>query len=239
MSIFLSECIGTFILLLLGNGVVANVVLNKTKGQNSGWIVITFGWAMAVYIAVIVAQPSGAHLNPAVSIALAYKGALAMHLLPQYILAQCIGAALGAFMVWVLHKPHYEQTADADLKMATFCTSPAINNLTANLLTEIAATFVLVYTILYLKPTTAPIGSLDSLPVALVVLGVGLCLGGTTGYALNPARDFMPRLIHALLPIKNKANNNWAYSWVPIVGPIVGALLAAVVHNFMVAPINN
>ena len=233
MTNFLSEFIGTTILILLGNGVVANVVLNKTKGNNSGWLVITLGWAMALYVAVLVSSASGAHLNPAVSIAMVLHNKLAIAALPIYILAQCLGAALGATLVWLLHKDHFDATTDADAKLAVFSTGPAIPNTISNFCSEVIGTFILVYTILYFKDAQFAIGPLSALPVALVLLAIGLCLGGTTGYCLNPARDFMPRLMHFLLPIKNKRNSNWSYSWIPVLGPIVGGILAVLLFKIM------
>lgn len=233
MTIFLSEFIATTMLVFLGNSVVANVVLNKTKGHNSGWLVITLGWAMAVYIAVIIGHASGAHINPAVSIAMAIKGNISIANLPMYILAQCLGAAFGSTLVWVMHKPHFNATTDAQAKLAVFCTSPAIANTFYNLLSEILGTFALVFTLLFFENPAQPLGSINALPVALVVLGIGLCLGGTTGYAINPARDFMPRLMHFLLPIKNKSHSNWGYSWIPIVGPIIGGILAVLIFSLL------
>jgi glycerol uptake facilitator protein len=233
MNVFISEFIGTALLLLLGNGVVANVLLNKTKGQNSGFIVITIGWAMAVFAAVIVSGASGAHLNPAVTIAMAAKGSLAWSLVLPYILAQLLGAALGTTLVWVMYKDHYDATDDVDLKLATFCNTPAIPNVLLNFITEVIGTFVLVFTILYFKKPEHPLGTIEALPVAFIVLAIGLCLGGPTGYAINPARDFMPRIMHFLLPIKNKRDSAWSYSWIPVVAPICGGLLAVFVNNII------
>jgi glycerol uptake facilitator protein len=235
MTPFISEIIGTAILILLGGGVVANVVLNKTIGNNSGWMVITTGWALAVYVAVVVAGPySGAHINPAVSIGLAISGKFAWECVPSYILAQMIGAMLGALTVWLFYKPHFDATEDADSKKAVFCTAPAIRNTFFNFFGEAIGTFVLIFTILYFTNATITdtqtvigLGSLGALPVAFLVWSIGLSLGGTTGYAINPARDLGPRIMHAFLPIKNKASSDWSYSWIPIVGPIVGASIAA------------
>ncbi len=227
MTVFVAEMIGTALLITLGNGVVANVVLQKTKGQNSGWIVIVFGWAMAVFIAVYVAAPySGAHLNPVVTLALALLGKVGWGLVPLYILAQFIGAMLGAFVVWVVYRQHLDQTPDPALQRALFCTSPAIRSTLDNLLSEIIGCFILIFGVLFLTGAENSLGSLDALPVALLVLGIGLSVGGTTGYAINPARDLGPRIMHALLPIKGKGDSDWSYSWIPIVGPVVGALLA-------------
>jgi glycerol uptake facilitator protein len=235
MTPFIAEIIGTALLILLGGGVVANVVLNKTIGNNSGWIVITTGWALAVYVAVVVAGPySGAHINPAVSISLAVAGKFPWESVPLYVLGQMIGAMVGATLVWVVYKNHFEATEDGDSKKAVFCTAPAIRNTFSNFISEAIGTFVLIFTILYFTNATISdsqtiigLGSLGAVPVAFLVWSIGLSLGGTTGYAINPARDLGPRIVHALLPIKNKASSDWGYSWIPIVGPIFGASLAA------------
>ena len=204
MNIFIGELIGTFLLILLGNGVVANVILNKTKGNGGGWIVITFGWAMAVFVGVFVAsKASGAHLNPAISIALAAIGKFEWALVPSYILAQLLGAMTGSFLMWLAYKKHFDEVNDADAMMAIFCTAPAIRNTVANLATEIIGTFVLMLGVLFIVAPQNSLGALDALPVALLVLGIGLSLGGPTGYAINPARDLGPRIIHFILPIKN------------------------------------
>ncbi len=234
MSPFLAEIIGTAFLILLGDGVVANVVLNKTKGNNSGWIVITFGWAIAVFVGVYVAAASsGAHLNPAVTIGLAASDKFDWALAPIYIAGQFIGAMLGAFLMWVAYKKHFDETADADAKLAVFCNSPAIPNVPFNLTTEIIGTFALVFGVLFITGADVKLGSLDALPVALLVLGIGLSLGGPTGYAINPARDLGPRIMHFILPIKDKGSSGWGYSWIPVVGPIVGGLLAALVYKMI------
>lgn len=238
MSPFLAEISGTALLLMMGGGVVANVVLDKTKGNGSGWIVITTGWALGVFIGVVVAGPySGAHLNPAVSISLALTGKFDPGQLPIYILGQFIGAAIGAFLVWVMYKDHFRVSNDAELKRAIFCTSPSIRNIPINLTCEIIGTFVLLFVVLYNSgaellsddDTSTPIGlgALGAIPVAFLVWVIGLSLGGTTGYAINPARDLGPRLVHAFLPIKNKASSDWSYAWVPVIGPIIGGALAA------------
>ncbi len=235
MTPFIAEIIGTALLILLGQGVVANVVLNKTIGNNSGWIVITAGWALAVYVAVVVTGPySGAHINPAVSIGLAIAGKFPWESVPTYILAQMIGAMLGASTVWLMYKDHFDATKDGDSKKAVFCTAPAIRNLFSNLFSEIVGTFVLVFTILYFTnasiddtQTMIGLGSLGALPVAFLVWAIGLSLGGTTGYAINPARDLGPRMMHAILPIKDKSPNDWGYAWIPVLGPIIGASIAA------------
>lgn len=235
MTPFIAEIIGTFLLLLLGGGVVANVVLKGTKGHNSGWIVICTAWGLAVYVGVVVAAPySGAHLNPAVSLGLAIAGKFSWASVPSYILAQFIGAMIAAAVVWLMHKDHFDITEDQDAKRAVFCNTPAIRNPFLNLFTEVVGTFVLVFTVLYFTDATLTdtktiigLGSLGALPVAFLVWGIGLSLGGTTGYAINPARDLGPRIMHAVLPIKNKGTNDWGYAWIPVVGPFVGGALAA------------
>ncbi len=227
MTPFVAEIIGTAFLLLLGDGVVANVVLKGTKGENSGWIVISFGWGMAVFVAVfIVAAYSGAHINPAVTLGLAIAGKFGWGQVPLYLLAQFIGAAIGAFLVWLHYRDHFNATADADAKLAVFCTGPAIRNTFSNFISEVIGTFVLVFAVLYIVAPDVGLGALDALPVGLLVLVIGLCLGGTTGYAINPARDLSPRLMHFLLPIPNKRDSDWGYAWIPVLGPFVGGVLA-------------
>lgn len=228
MNIFTGEIIGTGLLILLGDGVVANVVLNKTKGNNGGWIVITFGWAIGVFVGVFVAsKASGAHLNPAVTIALAILHKVSWINVPQYIAGQMIGAMIGSIAVWAVYGKHFFQTDDTDAKRAVFCTAPAIRSSLNNLVTEIIGTFVLVFGVLFIIAPSSSLGALDALPVALLVLGIGLSLGGATGYAINPARDLGPRIMHAILPIGKKSDSDWKYSWIPIAGPIIGACLAA------------
>lgn len=235
MSQFTAEIIGTMFLILLGNGVVANVVLNGTKGNSSGWIVITTGWALGVFTGVVIAGPySGAHLNPAVTIGLAIAGKFSWADAPMFIAAQFIGAMLGAFFVWLMYKDHFTKTDDPGLKAAVFCTSPAIRNTTSNLFSEIIGTFVLIFVIFYFTnaewgPEKTPIGlgSLGAVPVTFLVWAIGLSLGGTTGYAINPARDLGPRIMHAILPIPDKGNADWGYAWIPVAGPVAGAALAA------------
>lgn len=234
MNIFTGELLGTFLLILLGDGVVANVLLNKTNGNNSGWIVITFGWAMAVFTGVYIAAPaSGAHLNPAVTVALAYLDKVSWNDVPMYFAGQMAGAMLGAAAVWVAYHKHFEATENAALKLSVFVTGPAIRSLGFNVLTEIIATFVLIFGVLMIVAPSSSLGALDALPVALLVLGVGICLGGATGYAINPARDLGPRIMHAILPIKGKGPSDWSYSWVPIAGPLIGSLLAAILFQLM------
>lgn len=239
MDEFVAEFVGTSLLIAMGSGVVANVVLNKTKGQNSGWIVITTAWALGVFIGVVVAGPySGAHLNPAVSISLAIVGDFPWAMVPKYIFAQILGAMFGSTIAWLVYKDHFDATEDQGLKFAPFGTVPAIRNYSSNLISEIVGTSVLIIVILYstepmlndTNGTPIGLGSLGALPVAFLVWVIGLSLGGTTGYAINPARDFGPRLMHQLLPIKGKGGSDWKYSWVPIVGPIIGASLAAGIY---------
>lgn len=241
MTPFIAEIIGTFLLILLGNGVVANVVLEKTKGNNSGWIVITTGWALAVFMGVVVAGPySGAHLNPAVTISLAITGAFDWTQVLTYVCAQLIGAMIGAFFVWVSHKDHYDATEDKGGILATFSTGPAIRNIPRNFISEVIGTFVLVFVVLYFTGAELTVenrenakiglGSLGALPVAFLVWAIGLSLGGTTGYAINPARDLGPRIMHTILPIKNKGASDWSYGWVPIIAPIVGGAIAAILY---------
>jgi|TARA_B110000263_G_scaffold157334_1_gene136681 glycerol uptake facilitator protein len=237
MTPFIAEIIGTALLFLLGGGVVANVELKKTIGNNSGWLVITTGWALAVYVAVVVTESySGAHINPAVSIGLAIAGEFPWKSVPSYILAQMVGAMIGAFTVWLVYKKHFDATKDVESKKAVFCTAPAIRNTFYNLISEIVGTFVLIFTILNFTKATITdtqeiigLGSLGAMPVAFLVWAIGLSLGGTTGYAINPARDLGPRIMHAILPIKNKASSDWSYSWIPVIGPIIGASIAALI----------
>ncbi|QTE37941.1 MIP/aquaporin family protein [Mucilaginibacter gossypii] len=238
MSPFVAELIGTMLLILLGDGVVANVVLKDTKGNNSGWIVITTAWGLAVFVGVVVAGPySGAHLNPAVTIALAIAGKFAWANVVPYIIAQFAGACIGAFLVWVMYYDHFKRTNDPASILAVFCTGPAVRNYISNIASEIIGAFVLLFTIFYIAgaeitPAKTPIGlgSVGAIPVALLVWVIGLSLGGTTGYAINPARDLGPRFMHMLLPIKGKGTSDWAYAWIPIIGPLVGASIAAVLY---------
>lgn len=233
MTPFLGEFIGTMLLIVLGDGVVANVVLNKTKGQNSGWIVITFGWAMAVFLGVYVSLKLGGsgHLNPAVTIAMTAFNGFDSSMLATYIGAQFAGAFAGATLVWLAYQQHFAATEDKDLKLAVFCNAPAIRSVGNNLITEIIGTFVLVFGALTMSPAASSLGSLDALPVALLVLGIGLSLGGPTGYAINPARDLGPRIAHFILPIPGKRDSDWGYSLIPVIGPIAGALLAALLFK--------
>lgn len=238
MNEFTAELLGTMLMILMGAGVVANVVLKGTKGNNSGWIVITTAWALGVYIGVVVAGPvSGAHLNPVVTLALTITGKFSVAKVGMYVLAQFLGAAIGALLVWISYKDHFNSTDDQASKLGVFCTSPAIRNYPINFICELIGTFALIFVILYITgpeindATHTPIGmgSLGAIPVSLLVWVIGLSLGGTTGYAINPARDLAPRIMHAILPISNKGGNDWQYAWVPILGPIAGSTLAAVV----------
>lgn len=248
MSPIIAEIVGTAILILFGGGVVANVVLNQTKGNNSGWIVITWGWGMGVFVAVFtVGQFSGAHINPAVTVGLAIAGLFDWIMVLPYILAQTAGGFLGAVLVWLAYRDHFAITEDGPTKLAVFSTAPEIRNYTSNFITETIGTFILVYGVLYLsspgfinvdgelltsiviegQDVGIGLGALSALPVGLLVLGIGLALGGPTGYAINPARDLGPRIAHAILPFSNKGSSDWAYSWVPILAPLVGAAIAA------------
>ncbi len=248
MSAYLAEFLGTAILVLLGNGVVANVLLEKTKGHGAGWIVITAGWAFAVFVGVAgVNEFSGAHLNSAVTIGLVAAGKFAAAKAPGYLAAQLSGAFLGAVLVYLFYQDHYDATSDPDLKLATFCTSPNIRNLPRNFFCEALGTFVLMITVLlFVSPTfqmdnadanskvQVGLGSIGAAQVGLLVFAIGLSLGGTTGYAINPVRDLGPRLAHALLPIKGKRDADWGYAAIPVLGPIVGAIAAALVYRLMV-----
>lgn len=254
MNPFLAEFIGTSILLLFGCGVVANVILNKTKGNSSGWIVITWGWGMGVFIAVYtMGQFSGAHINPAVTIGLATAGLFEWGMVVPYIMAQTAGGFFGGFLTWLAYKDHFEATENGSTKLAVFSTIPEIRNYSSNFITETIGTFILIFGILYLsnpgfidmdgeflstiiisgEEVGFGLGALAALPVALLVFGIGLALGGPTGYAINPARDLGPRIAHAVLPFSNKGSSDWAYSWVPIIAPSVGAVLAALAFRLL------
>ena len=254
MQIYLAEFIGTALLVLLGNGVVANVVLPKTKGSGAGWIVITFGWGMAVFVGVwCVGAISGAHLNPAVTIGLALAEKFDWVSMPGYIAAQLLGAIAGAMLVYFFYGDHYAASDDPDAKLATFATMPAIHNLPRNLLNEVVGTGVLVLAVLLaVDPSITMdsgaeieqsgamkigLGTLGALPVGLLVFSIGLSLGGTTGYAINPARDLGPRIAHALLPIPGKRDSDWGYAWVPVVGPLVGAVVAVQLWRLLATPV--
>ena len=233
MSPFMGEFVGTALLIIMGDGVVANVVLNKTKGNNGGWIVITFGWAMAVFLGVYASNKlgGGGHLNPAVTLALTAFADFDHTLIIPYLAGQFAGAFFGSVVVWIAYRQHFDVTEDKDSKLAVFCTGPAIRSAGNNFITEMIGTFVLVFGAMALSPAATTLGSLDHLPVGLLVLAIGLSLGGPTGYAINPARDLAPRVAHFVLPIKNKRDSDWSYSWIPVMGPIVGGLLAAAVFG--------
>ena len=235
MTPFFGELVGTALLILLGDGVVANVLLKGTKGENAGWIVITFGWGMAVFAAVFcVAAFSGAHINPAVTLGLATAGKFPWASVPSYLIAQFIGGALGAFLTWLHYRPHFLHTEDGNLKLGVFCTAPEIRSGGANFISEVIGTFVLVFGVLYMAAPETGLGALDALPVGLLVLAIGLCLGGTTGYAINPARDLSPRVMHALLPLgKGKRDSDWGYAWIPVLGPFAGGALAALAYGVL------
>ena len=233
-----AEFIGTFLLILLGNGVVANVVLKDTKGFDSGWIVISLGWGLGVFVGVTVAVPvSGAHINPAVTLGLAAAGKFAWSQVLPYILVQMAGAAAGAGTVWLFYRHHFNRTEDPGAQLGCFATGPAIRKPGSNFISEVIGTFVLIFVILYIadpaillddgEEIKMGLGTLGALPVALLVTAIGLSLGGTTGYAINPARDLAPRIMHNLLPMDHKGSSDWAYAWIPFFGPLVGALLAA------------
>jgi glycerol uptake facilitator protein len=234
MTPFFGEFIGTGLLILLGQTVVSNVVLQKTKGHNSGWIVISFGWAMAVFVGVYCsAAASKAHLNPAVTLAFAVLGKIPWSLVPVYIAAQMLGAMTGSLLAWLCFRPHFGATTDADAKLAVFCTAPAIRSPLDNLVTETIATFILILGVLFIAAPSSSLGALDALPVGLLVLAIGLGPGGPTGYAINPARDLGPRIMHAILPVPGKRDSDWAYAWIPVAGPILGSLAAVAVFKLL------
>jgi len=250
MQLFVAELIGTALLILFGNGVVANVVLSQTKGSGAGWLTIAAGWGIAVYIgAFCSAEISGAHLNPAVTIAMIVADKLPLSAATIYIAGQFVGAMIGAVLVYVFYRSHFHVTSDADSKLACFCTGPAIRNIPQAFLCEAIGTFALLLPIFLMaspefnmgenvnhSPPVLGLGALGLLPVGLLVFGIGMSLGGTTGYAINPARDLGPRIVHFLLPIPHKRDSDWAYSWVPVLAPITGAVVAALVYRiFLIA----
>jgi glycerol uptake facilitator protein len=231
MTPFLAEFVGSSIMIIIGNGVVANVVLPKTKGHGGGLISIVLGWTIAVFVAVyMTGSSSGAHLNPAVTIALATAGKFSWSLVPTYMLAQLLGSMLGAFVVWMVYKEHFNACDQAGDQLACFSTGPSIRNLPQNFIVETIATFVFILGIFYIKPAGVEMGALSALPVALLVAGIGFGIGGPTGWAINPARDLGPRIMHFLLPIKGKGSSDWTYSVIPVFGPIVGGILAAIFY---------
>ena len=226
----LFEFIGTAILILFGAGVCANVSLKKTLGNRSGWVVISFGWGLAVFVAAFISGPySGAHLNPAVTLGLAMTGAFTGNFV-GYVIAQMLGAMVGAALVYIMYKPHFDEEEDANAKLGVFCTGPAIKLLFSNFASEVIGTFALVFGILM----AAGAQIAGPLPVSLLIVAIGMSLGGTTGYAINPARDLGPRIAHFLLPIKGKRDSNWSYSWIPVVAPMCGAALAALLYRALV-----
>ena len=244
MEVYLAEFVGTLILCLLGNGVVAAVLLRKSKAENSGWIVITFGWAMAVTVAVYaVGAISGAHINPALTVGLASIGVFPWAQVPGYIIAQSLGAFSGAVLAYVVYLEHWKETADPTLKLGVFSTIPEIRNTVSNLVTEVIATAMLVFGVVAIVANAnnfadANLGAIFSvgiipLIVGFLVLSIGLSLGGPTGYAINPARDLGPRIAHAVLPIPGKGGSDWSYSWIPVVGPLVGGVIGALLYQLL------
>ncbi|MEO0006412.1 MAG: hypothetical protein RJA20_608 [Bacteroidota bacterium] len=237
MNVFLAELLGTALIILLGNGVVAGVVLKGTKNENAGWIVITFGWALAVTFGVYAAgKISGAHLNPAVTVALAATGQWSEQFtpetLPLYISAQMLGAFLGASLVWLFYYPHFKLTEDTEAKRAVFCTAPAVRNTAFNFISEFLATFVLLFGLSAIGANQFADG-LNPIVVGALILALGISLGGTTGYAMSPARDLSPRIAHAILPISGKGHSDWSYAWIPVVAPILGGIAGAFTHQLL------
>ena len=232
MTTFVAEFLGTALVIVIGNGVVANVVLPKTKGNNGGLVAIVLGWMIAVFVGVYVtADISGAHLNPAVTFALAAAGKFDWQLVPMYLLAQMLGAMFGAFLVWMIYKDHINESESASDQLAIFSTGPSIRRLPQNFITETLATLIFILGVLYIKPAATNLGALSALPVALLVGGIGFGMGGPTGWAINPARDLGPRIMHFLLPIKGKGGSDWGYAPVPVFGPIVGGILAGIIYT--------
>ena len=236
--VYLYEFIGTAVLVLMGDGVVANSVLKDTKSHGAGWMVITFGWGLGVFLGVIIAAPvSGAHINPAVTLGFAFAGNFSWSLVPGYLIAQFLGGFFGATIVYFYFRQHFNITSDKGTKLAVFCTGPQIRNYPSNVFCEVVGTFVLIFTIFHftdpsfstttMSEVPIGLGSIGALPVALLVVGIGMSLGGTTGYAINPARDLGPRFAHFVYPMKNKGGSDWAYSWVPVLAPVIGAFIAA------------
>ena len=241
MNAYIAEIMGTMLLILLGNGVVANVSLKDTKGNKGGWIVVALGWGLGVFAGVTVAGPvSGAHINPAVTVGLALSGLFPWIEVAPYIVSQMIGALAGAFLVWLFYRHHFNRTEDPDAQLGCFATAPAIRKTGSNLISEVIGTFVLIFVLLYIAEPSMDIpgvdnpaiglGTLGALPVALIVTAIGLSLGGTTGYAINPARDLGPRIMHSLVPMNNKGSSDWNYAWIPVAGPLGGAGIAAALY---------
>ena len=231
MTPFLAEFLGTSMMMIIGNGVVANIVLPKTKGNNGGLISIVLGWTIAVFVGVYISNSaSGAHLNPAVTIAFASAGKFSWSLVPSYLLAQLLGSMLGAFVVWMVYKDHFNACENAGDQLACFSTGPSIRRLPQNFIVETVASFIFILGIFYIKPAGVELGTFSALPVALLVAGIGFGIGGPTGWAINPARDLGPRIMHFVLPMKGKGPSDWAYAAIPVFGPIVGGILAAIIY---------
>lgn len=235
MHPLITEFIGTALLIFLGCGVNANNTLHRSHGKNSGWLLISFGWGLAVFVAVYVSVSLGGpgHLNPAVSISMLMMNKLAPMLCAQFVVAQLGGAFIGAVLVWLSYRDHFNEHTHAEEQLGVFATGPGIRNEKQNLISETLASFAFIFSILCIQPATASMGSLDALTVALLVMAIGMCLGGTTGYPLNPARDLGPRLAHALLPIKGKGGSHWDYAWLPVAAPILGAALAVLLYQLL------
>jgi len=247
IKVYLAEMVGTMIMMILGDGVVANVLLHKSKGQGSGWMAITTAWGLAVMIAIFcVGRISGAHLNPAVTVSLAATGSFSWNLVPGYILAQITGAFFGSIVVWLLYLPHFEETEDQDLKLAVFCTAPAIRRPVSNVVSEVIGSAILLFGLLAIaanaQKLNTPAGvdlslvfsqGIQPILVGFLVWGIGLSLGGPTGYAINPARDLGPRLAHALLPIAGKGKSDWGYAWIPVVAPLIGGVIGAGLYTII------
>lgn len=238
MTAFWGEFIGTMLLILLGNGVVANVLLAKTKGNNGGLIAITIGWGIAVFTGVYASNELGGsgHLNPVVTLTQAFLGNITWTDTLFYTTAQFAGAITGSILVWLAYRQHYESTTDPDLIRATFCNTPAISHPLNNLITEAIGTFLLTFGALLIAPSEVKLGALDALPVALLVIGIGLSLGGPTGYAINPARDLGPRIAHYFLPITHKKDSGWSYAWIPVAGPLLGGVIALIIYQLTILP---
>lgn len=223
----MGEFTGSTLLILLGNGSVANVLLKDSKGKNGGWIVVAMGWAMAAFVAVFIAAPvSGAHLNPAATLAFVLNGTIAAGQAPLYLAGQFAGCMAGSLLVYAAYRPHFNETEDGVANRACFCTDPAIRRPYSNLVTETITTFVLIFSVISLAKPEVGLGAISAIPVAFIVLAIAVCLGGPTGCAMNPARDLGPRIVYALLPMPHKAGNDWGYAWIPVAGPVLGALIA-------------
>ena len=231
MNAYVAEFFGTMLLIVLGNGVVAGVVLKGTKSENAGWLTIVIGWGLAVTLAIYaVGKISGAHLNPAITIAFAMKGDFPWSDVAGYVTAQLSGAVIGAFIVWLHFLPHWKRTDDQATKLGVFCTAPAVRNTFSNVVSEILATAVLVLGLLFIGANDFTQG-LNPLVIGLLIISIGLSLGGTTGFAINPARDLGPRIAHAILPIFGKGSSDWGYAWIPVVGPIIGGIVGVLVYQ--------